>query len=46
MSEEYLSNKTPLKDIKSKYIKILIFLYLDEKRKLEIIKCNKSLQNL
>ena len=46
MSKEYLFNKTPLKDIKSKYIKILIFSYLDEKRKLEIIKCNKSMQNL
>ena len=46
MSKEYLFNKTPLKDIKSKYIKILIFSYLDEKRKLEIIKCNKSIQNL
>ena len=46
MSKEYLSDKTPLKDIKSKYIKIIIFSYLDEKRKLEIIKYNKNIQNI
>ena len=46
MSEEYLINKNSLKNIKSKYIMIFIFSYLEEKRKLEIIKYNKNIQNV
>ena len=46
MSEEYLVNKNLVKNINSKYIMIFIFSFLDEKRKLEIIKCNKTMQNL
>ena len=45
MSEEYLVNKNLVKNINSKYIMIFIFSFLDEKRKLEIIKYNKNLQN-
>ena len=46
MSEEYLINKNSHKNIKSKYIVIFIFSYLEEKRKLEIIKYNKNIQNI
>ena len=46
ISEEYLINKNSLKNIKSKYITILVFSYIKEKRKLEIIKYNKNIQNL
>ena len=33
-----------LENIKSSYFIKIIFLYVDEKRKLELVKCNKSLQ--
>ena len=33
-----------LKDIKSHYIMKILFLYVDEKQKLKLIKYNKSLQ--
>ena len=46
MSEEYLNNKNLLNNIKSKYLKIFIFSYLYEKRKLEVIKYNKNIQNM
>ena len=46
MSEDNLIKQTRLKDVKSKYIMIYISSYLDEKRKLEIIKYNKSMQNI
>ena len=46
MSEEYLSKQTSHKNIKSKYCIIFIFSYLNEKRKLEIIKYHKNLQNM
>ena len=46
MSAENLINTNSLKNIKSKYMMIFIFTFLDEKRKLEIIKYNKNMQNL
>ena len=46
MSDEHLINQTSLNNIKSKYIKIYIFSCFDEKRKLEIIKYCKNIQNL
>ena len=46
MSEEYLINKNSLNNIKSKYFMIFIFSYLNEKRKLEVIKYNKNIQNM
>ena len=46
MSETNLIIKNPLKNIKSKYIIIFIFSFLEEKRKLEIIKNNKNMQNV
>ena len=46
MSETNLIIKNPLKNIKSKYIIIFIFSFLEEKRKLEIIKYCKNIQNL
>ena len=46
ISEEYLINKNSLKNIKSKYITIFVFSYIKEKRKLDIIKYNKNIQNL
>jgi len=33
-----------LKNIKSSYFNAIIFSYIDERQKLKIIKCNKSLQ--
>ena len=33
-----------LKNIKSSYFNTIIFSYIDERQKLKIIKCNKSLQ--
>ena len=45
MSEKYLINKNSINNIKSQYFLIFIFSFLDEKRKLEIIKYNKNLQN-
>ena len=35
-----------LNNIKSKYILKILFSYIDEERKLKVIKYNKSLQNL
>ncbi len=46
MSEEYLNKQTSLKNFKSKYILIFVLSYLHERRKLEIIKYNKNLQNI
>ena len=46
MSEENAINKNSLKNIKSKYFVAFIFSFLSEKRKLEIIKYNKNLQNI
>ena len=46
MSEIYFIHKNSFKDIKSKYIIIFIFSYLNEKTKLEIIKYNKKIQNI
>ena len=40
------SKRDILKNIKSKYIMIFIFSHLEEKRKLEIIKYNKNIQNI
>ena len=45
MSKEYLVKQTSLNNIKSQYFSIFIFSFLDEKKKLEIIKYNKNLQN-
>ena len=44
MSEKH--NKNPIKDIKSNYFIKVIFSYLAEKIKLDIIKYNKDLQNI
>ena len=40
------SKRDILKNIKSKYIMIFIYSHLEEKRKLEIIKYNKNIQNI
>ena len=40
------SKRDILKNIKSKYIMIFILSHLEEKRKLEIIKYNKNIQNI
>jgi len=46
MSEISLVNKSSFKNIKSIYFVKLIFSYFNEKTKLEIIKYNKTLQNI
>ena len=46
MSEISSNNKNSFKKIKSKYILKFIFSYLNEKTKLEIIKYNKTIQNI
>ena len=46
MSEISSNNKNLFKKIKSKYILKFIFSYLNEKTKLEIIKYNKTIQNI
>ena len=40
------NNKSSFENIKSKYILKFIFSYLNEKTKLEIIKYNKTIQNI
>ena len=46
MSEKSLINEITFKNIKSKYFIKFLFSYLNEKSKLEIIKHNKTLQNI
>ena len=43
---EYIKNKVKLKDIKSSFIKKLIFSFLSEKKILDMIMYNKKLQNI